>query len=356
MLHAVVMAGGSGTRFWPESRREFPKQFLKIGGDRTLLQETVERCQPLVGPDKVWIVTGSRYVGRTREQLPQLDPRQIIEEPCPRNTAPCLGLAALQLVARDPEAVLLAVAADHVIRPQAYFAEAVRTAAAFIGDRPESCVLFGAIPTVPATGFGYIEQGEEFTGSSVRKVESFREKPSREVAEEYLATGNYLWNCGIFVWRAQSLLDALASYQPQIHQLLTELRPHVGTVGWQAAVERCFPQMPSISIDYAVLEHSPDVAVVPARFSWDDIGSWQAMARLRGGDEQGNTVLGQHVGWETRDCIVRGSEDHLIATAGVQDLIVVHTPDATLVVDRHDENAVKNLLSEVERRGFGKYL
>jgi mannose-1-phosphate guanylyltransferase len=357
MLHAVILAGGSGTRFWPQSRRALPKQFLKFGGERTLLQETVDRIRTLVPADRIWIVTGAAHAAETARQLPEIASEQVLIEPCGRNTAPCIGLAAIRLLAADPDAVMVVMPADHVIRPAADFQKAVEQAAAVVQGDPRSLVLFGATPTFPATGFGYIQCGDPLAeGSAACRVVAFREKPDRTTAERYLASGGFLWNCGLFVWRAATIVEQLERHAPEIFERLQRLRAAAGGERWAESLTTEFPRMPSISIDYAVLEKSQDVCVIPVPFTWDDVGSWQSLARLLASDHDGNTLDGTHCGLNTSGCIVRSSADHLVATFGVRDLIIVYTPDATLVADKHDEAALRQLLAELERRGFDRYL
>lgn len=358
MLHTVVMAGGSGIRFWPQSRRALPKQFLQFGSSKTLIQETAARCLPLIAPHRLWVVTGAIHAEETQRQLPELLPSQILLEPCGRNTAPCVALAALRLLAADPEAMMLVVPADHVIGPDSAFQDAVRRAVAVVEQHPEAFVLFGVPPTYPSTGFGYIQRGEPHTadGTTVYSVQAFKEKPNQLTAARYVATDEYYWNCGIFVWRADAILKAIAEFEPEIFSRCEQLRKETGTRQWETTLREVFPSMPSISIDYAVLERAQSVFVLPAPFQWDDVGSWQALPRLLPHDSDGNTVAGVHCGLETKGCIVRGTDDHLVATYGVKDLIIVHTPTATLVADRRDENAIKELTVEIERRGLQVYL
>ena len=411
MLHSVIMAGGSGTRFWPRSRRRLPKQFLKFGSDRTLLQETAERCRPLISAEQTWIVTGRDHAEEAGRQLNDVATSRVVIEPCGRNTAPCIGLAALMIHATDPEGVMLVMPSDHVIRPAVEFQAAVQRAVTLIEQSPNRLVLFGVPPTYPATGFGYIHRGEMLTASvalvdqperaSVRfgdatsnepdasafrlidapnnvrvirlmpprspeqftsqdnsafHVAEFREKPDSTTAADYLASGEYFWNCGIFVWRAATILQAIEQYAPDVAARLNALRPAIGTPQWADALNAEFPRMPSISIDYAVLEKADDVCVLPATFEWDDVGSWQALTRLLPHDETENTVDGKFCGVNTNGCVVATSSEHLIATYGVHDLIIVHTPTATLVADKHDESAMRQLIAELERSGLTEYL
>ena len=357
MLHAVIMAGGSGTRFWPQSRRALPKQFLRFSNERTLLQETVERCRSFIPLERTWIVTGYAYSAETARQLPDLRERNVLIEPCGRNTAPCIGLAAIQLLATDPDAVMFVMPADHVIRTAEQFQTTVEQAAAVVRQSPDSLVLFGAPPTYPATGFGYIQRGTDWPDQpGAFRVAAFREKPDLATAEQYLASHEFFWNCGMFVWRAATILEQIERHQSEIGARLQRLQAVIGTESWSETLAAEFPQMPSISIDYAVLERANAVAVVPAAFDWDDVGSWQALARLLPADADGNTVSGRFCGLNSNGCIVRSSDEHLVATFGVRDLIIVQTPDATLVADKRDENSLRQLLAELERRGLTDFL
>jgi mannose-1-phosphate guanylyltransferase len=359
MLHAVIMAGGSGTRFWPESRRETPKQFLKLAGSRTMIQATFDRCTPWIAAEHVWVVTNAVQAHETRRQLPEVPAANVLVEPCGRNTAPCIGLAAIHLLRVDPDAVMLVMPADHVIRPAEEFQRAVDEAMRLVERDGTRLVLFGVPPTYPATGFGYIERdqplGDRHAAGAYR-VASFREKPDRETARQYFDSGRFYWNCGIFVWRAQQILDCLARREPEIHERLLRLSRQIGTNDWDAALSAEFPQMKSISIDYAVLEREPGICVLEAPYEWDDVGSWHALRRLRGSDSAGNTVSGLHCGVDTRNCIIRTSDEHLVATLGLEDVIVVHTPRATLVARADDENAIKQLIERLQSEGHAQFL
>lgn len=350
MLHVVIMAGGSGTRFWPESRQRLPKQFLRLSGEETLIQATWRRSLNLVDRERVWVVTGQAHVPETRRQIPELLPDRVLAEPCGRNTAPCIALAALRVLADDPDATLLVLPADHVISPAESFAADVVLAVELLKVDPKRLVLFGVPPTYPSTGFGYIRRGDCLGDPKNRSyaVDGFREKPDRKTAESLLAADGYLWNCGIFVWKARRILDALRQYLPEIGPHIEQLQGAWQRGTFPAAIEEEFPCMPSISIDHAVLEKADHVCVVETSFTWDDVGSWQAIARHSPTSAEGNTLIGQVCTTETTNCILRGSGDHLIAAIGVHDLIVVHTPDATLICDRRDESAIRRLREVLE--------
>lgn len=357
MLHAVIMAGGSGTRFWPQSRKVLPKQLLSLAEERTMIQVTAQRCGQWVTENRTWVVTNAVQAEETARQLPGLPAENLLIEPCGRNTAPCIGLAAIQLEARDPEATMLVMPADHVIRSTDAFQQAVQRAVTTVENEPERLLLFGVRPDYPATGFGYIERGNPLDeDGQVFDVASFREKPDTDVARQYVEAGRYYWNCGIFVWKAARILELIAEHEPEIHARLQTLNTAISTPQWSSVLEREFPEMTSISIDYAVLERAQGVCVMEAPFDWDDVGSWHALARLLGEDEHGNTLDGNVCQVDSRGCIVRCPDNHLIATAGVENLIIVHTPDVTLVASKDDENAVRNLVAELDARGLTQYL
>jgi mannose-1-phosphate guanylyltransferase len=360
MLHAIVMAGGSGTRFWPASRAALPKQLLPLAGSKTLLEDTVERLDGLVSPESVMIVTAQRLLPAVRAQLPAVPASGLVGEPCKRDTAPCVGLAALLVARHDPDATMAVMPSDHVIKPAETFRAAIRQAATLVEESPGRLVTFGIKPTYPAESFGYIQQGEPLPspsgGAAVHRVARFREKPPASVAREYLAAGNFLWNAGIFVWKAKTILAALAERQPECLAHLEAIAAAWDTPDRETVFAREFAAIKGISIDYAVLEHATDVAVIEAPFEWDDLGGWSAVARQRGADAEGNTVVGRHLGIDTVRTIVTGSEGHLVVTMGLEDMLVVHTPDATLVANRSHEEAVRRVVAELEKRGWTDYL
>jgi mannose-1-phosphate guanylyltransferase len=256
----------------------------------------------------------------------------------------------------DPDAVMLVMPADHAISPNSDFHASVERAVSLVKSDPEALVLFGVRPSSPATGYGYMERGEALAKlPGAYRVERFREKPDRQTAEQYIAAGRFYWNCGIFVWRAQTLLNALREFEPDMHAHLMVCAMRLATE-YTATLQREFPLMKSISIDFAVLEKSTHVHVVEASFEWDDVGSWLALERLLGIDDDGNTIDALHCGIETRGCIVRGPSGHLIATAGLEDCIIVHTPDATLVARKDDENAIRRLVERLKELGHDQFL
>ena len=367
MLYAVIMAGGSGTRLWPESRRDRPKQLLKIQPGRTMIQATVDRLGGLVPPARVLIATTGRLAGKIHEQLSQLPRESMLAEPCPRNTAPCIALAAIRIMREDAEATMAVMPADHVIRPEEAFQDAIRFAEALVEERPGRLVTFGIRSTYAAESFGYIERGEpvESAASALFDnppaafgVKQFHEKPSAEVAKRYLAAGTFDWNAGIFLWKARTIWDALARYEPAMFQHLERIADAADTPEFPEVLEREFAQIEGESIDYAVMERAPEVVVIEAPFAWDDVGSWRSLERLREPDEKGNLLdAARHLTIDVEGTIVRADDpDHVVALMGVKDLIVVVTPDATLIANKKDEESIRQVIQELKDRGWEEYL
>jgi mannose-1-phosphate guanylyltransferase len=359
MLHAIIMAGGTGTRFWPASRNDTPKQMLELVGGTTMIRQTVDRLGDLVPPDRRMVVTNRRLEAAVGDQLPEMPAAALVGEPCKRDTAPCIGLAALLISQQDPDATLIVMPADHVIQPAEAFRAAVEQAAALVAASPGRIVTFGIKPTYPAEIFGYIHRGPaigESKGAPAFAVQSFKEKPYAETARKYVESGEYYWNSGIFVWQAATILEALRKRQPEMFAHLEKIVAAWGTAARDAVFEREFTAIKGISIDYAVMEHATNVAVIEAPFEWDDLGGWQSLGRLRGNDVHGNTIIGRHVGLNTKGCIVRTDDEHLVVTLGMQDCIVVHTPNATLVANKHDEEKIRQIVKELETRGWNDYL
>ncbi|HEY2784966.1 MAG TPA: mannose-1-phosphate guanylyltransferase [Fimbriiglobus sp.] len=359
MYHALIMAGGGGTRFWPRSRAKRPKQFLSFTGDRSLLQGTADRIAPLIPAERVWVLTGAAHVAEASRQLPDVPPAQMVGEPMGRDTAACIGLGAALVARTDPDATLLVLPADHVIEPAAEFQRACAAAAQFVAEFPNALFTFGIPPTYPATGYGYIHRGADVARRNAipaSRVLAFREKPDAELAERFVVSGQYDWNAGIFVWKCSAILGELKRQRPVLHAAVERIADAWGTPE-QADVFRAeYEPLEKISIDYAVMEHAPDVMVVRAPFQWDDVGSWLALERRNPQDAGGNTVQGSHVGLRTNECVVVSDADHLIATIGVNNLLIVQDGDATLIADRREEATVKLLVDELKKRGLEKYL
>jgi mannose-1-phosphate guanylyltransferase len=326
----------------------------------------VDRLGDLVPLERIVVATREDLAAEVQAQLSQLPRGSVLAEPCPRNTAPCIGLAAIRIVRDDPAATMAVLPADQVISPPEVFRDALRLAAALVDESPQRLITFGIRPTYPATGFGYIERGqplslrhgEKGTGCGVHRVLRFHEKPTIAVAEEYLAAGRFSWNSGIFVWRAQTILDCLARYRPEMHARLMQIAEAGASARFDEVLRREFAAMEKISIDYAVMERAEDVAVIEAPFDWDDVGGWLALERYRPHDDRGNVAdAARHLVLNSSGTLIRAHDpSHVVVVAGVKDLVVVVTPDATLVADKHDEKSIAAITEGLRNRGWTEYL
>jgi mannose-1-phosphate guanylyltransferase / mannose-6-phosphate isomerase len=356
MLIPVILSGGSGTRLWPVSREAFPKPFMKLGGSLSLLQRTLSRCLPLADGGRLAIVTNREYLFQTREELDTLPAARGIActqllEPVGRNTAPAIAVAALWAEQIAPGATLLVLPADHLIPDEAAFQATAREAAQIAADG--SLVLFGIQPTAPETGFGYIETGDAVAGGDARRVRRFVEKPDAARATQFLQAGNFVWNSGMFCFRAKAILEALEAHAPDV---LAQARSAWAASPQGAQDDRVtldaatFGACRDVSIDYAVMEKARDVVVLPSRFGWSDIGSWKAVAEQFAPDADGNTTVGETMLVDSRNTHVQ-SEDRLVAVVGVDDLLVVDTPDALLIASKGASQQVKEIVSRLKAGG-----
>lgn len=355
----VIMAGGAGERFWPRSRRALPKQFLRLGGAGSLLQETFRRALLLAPAERVFVVTPARYRHLTCRQLPALPPENLIAEPLGRDTAPCLGLAAATLAAREPAVTMVVLPADHLISGEERFASAL-AAAARVAAAGRWLVTLGIPPTRPETGYGYIHRGEPLARVGeweVRAVRRFTEKPGPEQALRFLASGEYLWNSGMFAWRADLFLRLLGEHLPHLTAALARAAA-APPEEREEALRREYERLAPVSVDHGLLERAREVVVIPADFGWDDLGAWSALERVGRRDEAGNVVEGQAVAVESRDCILSGAEGggRLLVAYGVAGLLVVDAGDVVLVADKGRSATLKRALDELRRRGLGQYL
>jgi mannose-1-phosphate guanylyltransferase / mannose-6-phosphate isomerase len=370
MLFQVILSGGAGTRLWPVSREALPKPFMRLGGDKSLFQRTLLRAAPLTSHTA--IVTNQEYYFRTQEEVDaiNLPGKEVLQsvtqllEPTGRNTAPAIALAALWANEINPEATLLVLSADHLIPDEAAFQHAVEQAVD--GAKDGSLVLFGIRPHAPETGFGYIEMGKIKSGSS-HAVSRFVEKPSAEKAAEFLTAGNFLWNSGMFCFKASAILEAFKQHSPELLLIAKKAwleRKDSQIEGGSAQTatryrkvnfsEANFAQFPNISIDYAVMEKAKNVSVLPVSFSWSDIGSWKAVAEQLEADADGNTTLGETLTVATRNTHIQ-SEDRLVATVGVENLIIIDTPDALLVANKDASQQVKEIVSKLKSSGHDAF-
>jgi mannose-1-phosphate guanylyltransferase len=362
MLHAMIMAGGGGTRFWPRSRDRRPKQFLSFTGDRTLLQETVDRIAGPVPPERVWVLTAEQYRADTAEQLPEVPAGHVIGEPARRDTAPCVGLGAALIAREDPDATIMVMPADHVIEPVQEFRRAAHAAEQFANDFPTALLTFGIPPSYPATGYGYIRAGERVgtrQGVSIATATEFKEKPDEETAERYVASGEYYWNSGIFVWKPGAVLGELKANKPELHATVMRIADAWGSPRFEEVFRTEYEKAEKISIDYAVMQEAGragKVLVMQAPYQWDDVGSWLALERRNPQDAHGNTVQALHCGVDTAGCVVVSDPDHLIGTIGVKDLIIIQNGNATLVASKEKEGEVKALVDAIKAKGLGRFL
>jgi len=353
------MAGGGGTRFWPRSRQKKPKQFLTLTGERTLLQQALDRIESITPPENTWVITSAAHQEEVQRQIPSIPADHIVGEPMGRDTAACIGLGAALIHNQDRDAVMLVMPADHVIEPAQEFRRAAHVAEAMAREHPRALVTMGIPPTYPATGYGYIHRGEHLghrQGIPIFRVKAFREKPGVEIAEQMVGSGEFFWNCGIFCWRADTILDILRKNQPELAAATERIAEAWSTPQQNDVLRREYDALPRISIDYAVMEKAPEVLVVQAPYRWDDVGSWLALERLHPQDVDGNTVLANHAGINTRGCVVVGDADRLIATVGVDNLLIIQDGDAILVADRREEGTVKQLVELLKKKGLEKYL
>lgn len=356
-MYALILGGGSGTRLWPRSRQRTPKQLLNIAAEESMLQATFDRLRPLMPPENVYIITNEACAPEIRRQLPLVPAANTLAEPAGRNTAPAIGLGSLYIRRRDPEAVVATVSADHLIRDKDEFVAVMNTAAGLA--RQGHLVTVGIKPSRPDTGYGYIELGrgiESADGQPAYEVARFREKPDLETAKQFLAGGKHLWNAGMFVWRVDAVLDAIGEHLPDLHQALTEIDDAIGTDHEAAVLESVWSGVDSVSIDYGVLEKAGNVAVVPADLGWSDIGTWASLAEVLPADAEGNVVLGcEHLGLGTAGTLVSGSR-RLIATIGLQDVIVIDTEDVVLVCAKERAQDVKDLVDKLKAQKRSQYL
>ena len=356
-MYSVVMAGGSGTRFWPASRRHFPKQLLALTGNRSLLAQTVDRMAPLTGPERVLVITGAGHAAQVAGQLPQVPAGQILAEPMARNTAAAAGLAAAWVARRDPQAVCLVLPADHLITDLDLFMATLQRAVAAARQDPV-LVTLGLSPRYPATGFGYIETGRvlDHQDPQLSTVAAFHEKPDLATAREYLDGGRHLWNSGMFAWRAGVFLDEMKEHLPELAAGLAELAPYLGGPEQDQALARIYPTLPAISVDHGVLEKSGQLRVVKADFGWSDVGSWEAMGDLWPADGDGNLCQdGEILAVEASGNVV-SAQGRLAALLGVKDLVAVVTDDVLLITPRQRAQDVRLIIDRLTKDDRQEYL
>ncbi|HRY32637.1 MAG TPA: mannose-1-phosphate guanylyltransferase [Bacteroidales bacterium] len=349
--YCVIMAGGLGTRFWPMSRNAYPKQFIDIlGTGETLIQQTYRRFLQCCEPGNIFVVTNEMYKPLVEEQLPQLKPGQILSEPFRRNTAPCIAYAANKIAGINPAARLVVAPSDHIILKEDAFAEIIHSALDAAAKQPWLITL-GIKPCRPDTGYGYI-QFEDHTPlpheSRLKKVKTFTEKPELELARSFLASGDFLWNSGIFIWSVNSILESLATYLPEIQQLFAEGKDQLNSPDEKAFIQQVYTRCKSISIDYGVMEKAPNVYVFQSDFGWSDLGTWGSLYETRPRDEKGNAVVGKNVMlYDSTNCIINLPKDKLAVLQGLDAYIVVENDNILLVCRKSDEQQIRQFVNDV---------
>ena len=356
-MYAAIIAGGSGTRLWPRSRQNKPKQFQSLYSETTLLQETVKRLEPLVERENIYIIAGQSHEEIVREQLDWLPADNYVGEPMGKDTAPAVGVIATLIAHKDPDAVILVTPADHVILKEKLFRHMLEVAEQIAGEGP-NVVTIGIKPTCAETGYGYIQMKESHRSVDdidIYEVMSFKEKPDAKTAEEYVSSWHYVWNSGMFIWSAKTIMSLYREYAPEIYKLLMRYDAAIGTPSEAKVFEEIYDEFPRISVDYAILEHAKDIYVIPASIGWNDLGSWASLHDVMEQDEDGNAVVGNHVGVDTHNCLVH-SKGRLIATVGLDNMIIVDGGDVLLVLPKGRSQDIKPLLEELKKQGKTDYL
>ena len=358
-IYAVIMAGGVGSRFWPQSRERSPKQVLEIVGSGTMIFNTIARIQPLVQPDKVLVVTNKLQKEIIHKQVPLVPLQNVLTEPLGRNTAPCIGLAAKWISRNDPGAIMIILPADHIIRNTEEFLHVLERAV-HVAQESDALVTIGIKPTHPETGYGYIQfedaiEKNPYAADGIYRVKTFAEKPNLETAEKFLKSGDFLWNSGMFIWKASVILQEIEKHIPELGEQLTKLEPTIGTEAYQATLERVYGVIRSISIDYGVMEKASNVFVAKGDFGWSDVGSWDEVVRLTPIDKEGNALRGTVIAKDShRNYIDAGSK--VVATIGIEDVIVVVTDDAVLVCKKGRSQDVKEVVDYLRRKQINELL
>ena len=352
---ALIMAGGRGERFWPKSRKNMPKQFLSLTSDgKTMIQLTVERILPLVSIEDIYIATNTDYKALVLKQLPDLPEENILCEPVSRNTAPCIGLGAIHISKKYEDAIMLVLPSDHLIRYNSMFLNVLKDACE-VANKDNNLVTIGITPDYPETGYGYIKFNSNVCEGRSFKVQKFVEKPNLEVAKEYIASEEYLWNSGMFVWKVSSILTYMKELMPETYSGLCSIREAIGCHNQDFMLEKEYHNFPSISIDYGIMEKCDNIYTIPGAFGWDDVGSWLAVERIKKTNEYGNVVDGNVITIDSNNCIIE-ADKKLIATVGVEDLVIVDTEDATLICDKQSANQIKKILENLKICNRNEYL
>ena len=344
--HVVIMAGGIGTRLWPVSTPETPKQFIDLlGVGKSLIQLTVERFLPVCDSSRIWVVTSERYVDVVREQLPQIPVDQILAEPVPRNTAPCIAYACWKIMRKDPDANIVVTPSDALVLRTGQFADVIRKALNFTAEN-DCIVTVGIHPDRPETGYGYI-CSSSVEEDKIVKVNAFKEKPKRDIAEQYLAAGNYFWNAGIFIWSVSTIVNAFRVYQPAIAKIFENLMPVYGTADEQQMINAVYPECENISVDYAIMERVEEIFVCPADFGWSDLGTWGSLQMQTKHDLYGNTLIGEKIEmYESHNCVVHTLQQKQVVIQGLDNYIVAEKDGVLLICKLSEEQRIRQFSGE----------
>ncbi len=355
--YVAIMAGGIGSRFWPMSRTVLPKQFLDIlGTGQTLIQQTYARYRHLIPRDNVYVVTSEEYVEIVKKQLPDLPAENILAEPSRKNTAPCIAYVAFKLLSKDPKALMIAAPADNLILETDQFVKTAKSALHFV-DHINALVTIGIKPTHPNTGYGYIQHETAEAAPGVYKVKTFTEKPNVELAKTFIASGDFLWNAGIFTWKVKNIVAALEKYAPELYDLFAAEKDKFNSPEEKTVVENIYPQCTNISIDFAVMEKADNVYLIPATFGWSDLGTWNSAWENMEKDYFGNAVVGKNVMVvDASNCMVHVPDNKLVLLQGLNDYIIVDTKDVLLICKKNKEQEIKDYVAEVKRNKGDKYL
>ena len=358
MTSIVIMAGGKGERFWPKSRINLPKQFLSLTDDeKSMIQHTVERAKSLVDIENVYVVTNEMYKNLVLEHVPDILDENIIIEPVAKNTAPCIGLAAMHIAKKNINSKMIILPSDHLIKFNEIFIDTLKTALDVV-EKGDNLATIGITPNYPETGYGYINftKGESFKDSAnVYEVLRFVEKPNLEKAKEYLTSGQYLWNSGMFVWRASTILKNFKEYLPEIYEGLQKIGESIGTEKYEEVLKKEFSNLPSESIDYGIMEKAKNIYVIPGNFGWDDVGSWLSIGRINKTNQDGNVINGNVISIKTKNSIIQGNKK-LIATIGLEDIVIVDTDDVTLICHKDNTQEVKEIINNLKICNRNEYL
>ncbi|MBC7777737.1 MAG: mannose-1-phosphate guanylyltransferase [Phycisphaerae bacterium] len=353
--YVAIMAGGVGSRFWPGSREARPKQFLDmLGVDKSLLRLTFERFLPICPASHIFIVTNAAYRDLILEQIPEISDNQILCEPSRNNTAPCVAWTAFKLAALDPEANFVIAPSDHIVLKEQAFLEKIQTALEYSAAN-DALLTLGIQPSRPDTGYGYIQMENE-VASGIFKVKRFAEKPDLPTAHEFVSSGEYLWNAGIFIWRASSILHAYQTLAPDIFSILEKGRSVYNTAEEQAFINSAYPTTPNISVDFAIMEKAKNVYTLPAEFGWSDLGTWASLHAEYPKDENGNALQGNVIALDTHDTLVRIPEGKIAVIKDLHNYIIVDTPDALLIYPKSKEQEVKQVTALVKEKSGDKHL